>query len=131
MTIGQLATRAGVGVETIRFYERRGLIPQPPRPFSGYREYSQEAVARVVFIRRAKELGFSLKEIGELLSLRVEPGANCGAVKRRAEAKISDIESKVHSLRKMRRTLNKLTRACEERTSTSECPILGSLDQVR
>ena len=128
MTIGQLAVRAGVGVETVRFYERRGLVPQPPRPDSGFREYPPEAVDRIVFIRRAKELGFSLREIGELLNLRVEGGASCSAVKGRAETKVTDIDRKIAALRRMKRTLGKLIVACEARASTADCPMLDALD---
>ena len=92
MTIGLVARRAGVGVETVRFYERQGLIEEPPRRPSGYREYDDEVVSRLGFIRRAKELGFTLKEIKELLSLRRDPSTPAADVKRRAEAKIADIE---------------------------------------
>ena len=127
MTIGQLAARAGVGVETVRFYERRGLLPRPPRPIAGFREYPSDALARIAFIKRAKELGFSLKEIAELLSLRVHPRANCSTVKRRAEVKIADVQSKIGDLRKLKRTLDKLVAACERRSSTEECPILEVL----
>ena len=127
LTIGQLAQRAGVGVETIRFYEREGLISEPPRRPSGYRDYSLETVARIVFIRRAKDLGFKLREINELLELRVRPRRNCAQVKRSADSKIADIDGKIASLRRMRRALKDLTRACEERTPTTECPILASL----
>ena len=127
LTIGQLAQRAGVGVETIRFYEREGLISEPPRRPSGYRDYPLETVARIVFIRRAKDLGFTLKEINELLELRVRPRRNCAEVKRSADAKIADIDGKIASLRRMRRALKDLTKACEERTPTTECPILASL----
>ena len=127
MTIGQLAQRAGVGVETVRFYEREGLISEPPRRPSGYRDYPVETVTRIVFIRRAKELGFSLKEIGELLDLRVRPRRNCAQVKRNADVKIADIDAKIAALRGMRRGLTTLTKACEERTPTTECPILASL----
>jgi MerR family mercuric resistance operon transcriptional regulator len=126
-TIGQLAQRAGVGVETIRFYEREGLIAEPPRRSSGYRDYPPDAVMRIVFIRRAKELGFSLKEINELLELRVRPRRNCAHVKRNADAKIADIDTKMAGLRRMRRALQELTKACEKRTPTTECPILASL----
>lgn len=129
LTIGQLAQRAGVGVETIRFYEREGLISEPPRRPSGYRDYPLETVARIVFIRRAKDLGFTLKEINELLELRVRPRRNCGQVKQSADAKIADIDGKIASLRRMRRALKDLTKACEERTPTTECPILSSLGQ--
>jgi len=127
LTIGKLAQRAGVGVETIRFYEREGLISEPPRRPSGYRDYPLETVARIVFIRRAKNLGFTLKEINELLELRVRPRRNCAQVKRSADAKIADIDGKIASLRRMRRALKDLTRACEKRTPTTECPILTSL----
>ena len=131
LRIGQLAQRAGVGVETVRFYEREGLISEPPRRPSGYRDYPPETVTRIVFIRRAKELGFSLKEISELLDLRVRPRRNCAVVKRNADAKIADIDTKIAALRRMRRALTNLTKACEERTPTTECPILTSLDSSR
>ena len=129
LTIGQLARRAGVGVETVRFYEREGLISEPPRRPSGYRDYPLEAVSRIVFIRRAKKLGFSLKEISELLGLRVRPRRNCAQVKQNADAKIDDIDAKIAALRRMRRALTNLTKACEERTTTTECPILASLEK--
>ncbi len=128
-TIGEVAKAAGVGVETVRFYERKGLIPDPPRRPSGYRAYPKAVVDRIVFIRHAKELGFSLKEIGDLLSLRVARNANCARVKRRTEDKIRDIESKIRRLQRWRRTLRKLAEACDERRPTSECPILGAIEQ--
>ncbi len=84
MTIGQVAKQTGVGIETIRFYERRGLIDEPPRRDSGYRQYSEDVIARLEFIKRAKELGFSLKEINELFSLRVDHDTSCGDVRSRA-----------------------------------------------
>ena len=128
MTIGQLANRTGVGVETVRFYERRGLVPRPPRPASGFREYPPDAGDRIVFIRRAKVLGFSLREIKDLLSLRVKAGASCGTVKRRAEVKLGEIEGKLTDLRRMKRALAQLVVSCERRTSTTECPILETLE---
>ena len=94
---------------------------------SGYRDYPPETVTRIVFIRRAKDLGFSLKEIKALLELRVRPRRNCALVKRNADAKIGDNDSKIAALRKMRRALTSLTKACRERTPTTECPILTSL----
>ena len=127
MTIGQVAQAAGVGVETIRFYQRRGLLTRPPRPLTGFRDYPPETVDRIAFIRRAKELGFQLKEIKTLLSLRVRAGENCGAVKHRAETKRAEIESKIADLKRMKRALGRLVDACEHRTSTEECPMLGSL----
>lgn len=131
LTIGQLAQQAGVGVETVRFYERRGLLAEPDRKVSGYRQYQEEVVERLQFIRSAKELGFTLKEIKELLSLRIDPSSSCADVKRRAEAKIADIDSKLRALRKMKQALVKLTQACSGQAPTSECPILESLEGKR
>ena len=128
MSIGKVANRVAVGVETLRFYEREGLLEKPPRLNSGYRAYPADTVNRVLFIKRAKELGFSLKEIKELLALRLAPGATCGHVKERAEAKIEDIEDKIKTLQRMKRALRKLSDACGGNGSVSECPILDALD---
>src|SRR5947209_4073737 len=101
LTIGHVARRAGVGIETVRFYERQGLLNRPARsPSSGYRLYEEEVVARLQFILRAKELGFTLKEIKELLSLRVDPATSCDDVKARAEVKIADIEERIATLQR-------------------------------
>ncbi|NJD68312.1 MAG: heavy metal-responsive transcriptional regulator [Candidatus Methylomirabilota bacterium] len=127
LTIGQLAKQAHVNVETIRYYERRGLMTEPPRRESGYREYPLEAVERIRFIRRAQELGFSLKEIGDLLALRIEPETTSADIKRRAEAKVADIDAKVRDLEQMKTALMKLAAACRGRGPTSECPILEAL----
>lgn len=128
MTIGQVAHQAGVGVETIRFYEREGLIDEPARRESGYRQYSQDVVKRILFIKRAKVLGFSLKEIHELLTLRVDPDSTCADVKRRAEAKIADVEQKIADLLQMKHALVEVTSLCHEDGSLSTCPILDALD---
>jgi len=129
LTIGQVARSTGVGIETIRFYERKGLIEDPPRKESGYRQYPENTIVRLQFIRRAKELGFSLKEIEELISLRLGPKSTCGDVKRRAELKIAEIEEKVRDLKKMKVALVGLTRECAGgKKSTGDCPILGALD---
>ena len=127
LTIGLVARRAGVGVETVRFYERQGLIEEPPRRMSGYREYDDEVVSRLGFIRRAKDLGFTLKEIKELLSLRRDPSVPAADVKRRANAKIADIETKIRTLQKMKEALEGLTTACRGHAG-SECPLLHALD---
>ena len=127
LTIGQLAKKAQVNVETVRYYERRGLLPEPPRKESGYRQYSENDVSRLLFIKRAQTLGFTLKEILELLNLRVDPDTTCGDVKRRAEAKIGDIEEKIRALQKMKKALTKLASTCRGRGPTSECPILEAL----
>src|SRR5437867_898580 len=107
-SISQVARQAGVGVETIRFYERKGLIKEAPRRESGYRQFSLDAVKRIRFIKRAQELGFSLSEIADLLSLRAVPYSSCKDVKRRAEAKLADIERKLQDLQRMKNTLLQL-----------------------
>lgn len=127
LTIGQVARQAGVGVETVRFYEREGLLDEPARRPSGYRQYEGDIIARLLFIRRAKELGFTLNEIKELLSLRPDPSTSCADVKLRAQAKIEDIEEKIRTLQRMKKALVKLTQACSGRGPTSECPILEAL----
>ena len=131
LTIGLVARRAGVGVETVRFYERQGLIEEPPRRLSGYREYGDDVVSRLGFIRRAKELGFTLKEIKELLSLRRDPSTPAADVRRRAEAKIADIDAKIRTLQKMKKALTKLTSICCAHKTSAECPLLRALDQEK
>jgi MerR family mercuric resistance operon transcriptional regulator len=131
LTIGQVAKTAGVNVETIRFYERKGLIRQPPREGSGFRKYAPSVVARVRFIRRAKDLGFSLREISDLLDLHVDPSVRCNDVKAAAEAKIEDIEAKVQALLQMREALTELVGACDRREDTDDCPILLALGEER
>ncbi len=128
LTIGQLAEKARVNVETVRYYERRGLIAQPPRRVSGYRQYSWDAVERIYFIKRAQELGFSLKEISELLTLRVDSDTTCDDVRDRAEVKITEIEEKIRDLQEMKKALTKLVAACSGRGPTGECPILEALE---
>lgn len=129
LTIGQLARRAGVGVETIRFYEREGLVAAPARRASGYRQYPADVVRRVRFIRHAKDLGFTLREIHELLALRVDPDSTCADVRARARAKIADVEGRIASLERMKAALERLARACRGRGPTSDCPILEELDR--
>jgi MerR family mercuric resistance operon transcriptional regulator len=128
LTIGQLAKRAGVNLETIRYYERRSLLPDPSRRASGYRQYSLDAVARIRFIKRAQELGFSLTQIGELLSLRVDAQTACHEVRQLAEAKVIEIEQKLETLQRMKHILNDLLYNCNTRQPTNECPILAALD---
>ncbi len=129
LTIGRIARLAGVGVETIRFYEREGLIDKPPRKESGYRQYPEEAVARIRFIKRGKELGFSLKELKEILFLRINPGLTCEDIRVRAEVKITDIEKKIVALKKMKSALAKLTAACRGEVPANQCPILEALEE--
>lgn len=129
LTIGHLAKQAAVNLETVRYYERRGLLPKPPRSASGYRLFPSDTARRLRFIRRAQELGFSLKEIRELLSLRVSRTTTSRDIRARAEAKIADIDSKIKSLASMKRTLHKLTNVCAGCVPVAECPILESLDR--
>ena len=130
LKIGQLARRGGVGVETVRFYERRGLIDEPPRRASGYRQYAPETVTRLRFIRRAKELGFSLGEIKELLDLRVSEKTPGAEVKRTALAKIADLEAKIATLERMKRALQEITAACSGKGPAGSCPILDALEST-
>jgi len=127
LSIGQLAKRANVNLETIRYYERRGMLPQPPRNKSGYRQYSQEDVKRTDFIKRCQALGFSLKEIAELLSLRVDPNSTCADMKRRIEEKISDVERKVADLNRIREALLRLSDRCTGKGPIGKCPVLEEL----
>lgn len=128
LKIGQVAERAGVGVETLRFYERHGLVDEPPRTESGYRQYPQETVARLRFIRRAKSLGFSLHEIRELISLRLDSAASLGEVRSRAQAKIGEIEEKVSDLQRMSQALARLVDSCDGSGSLDGCPIITALE---
>ncbi len=129
LTIGKVAQATGVGVETIRFYEREGLIAPPPRANSGYRQYPTETVKRLHFILRAKNLGFTLQEIVELLNLRAIPGAGCADVQARAEAKIADIEKRIMHLDAMRLALGALVAQCHGEGPLNECPILDALNE--
>lgn len=126
-TIGQLASDSGVGVETVRFYERRGLVPEPPRTASGYRQYGDEAVDRVRFIRRAKELGFTLQEIQSLLDLRTDTAARCAEVREQIAAKLEDVAARIRDLKRVERGLRRLERHCESADPAGDCPTLDRL----
>jgi Cu(I)-responsive transcriptional regulator len=128
LTIGRVARQAGLAIDTVRYYEREGLLEKAPRTRAGYRQYSASAVARLRFIRQAKELGFSLREIRELLALRVDARKTCRDVKRRALQKISDVERRIAQLERMRRALAALAAQCTGDGPTSTCPILEALE---
>ena len=128
LSIGQLASAADVGVETLRFYERKGLLPEPPRR-GRYRKYPRAAVARVRFIRRAKELGFTLREINELRELRVDPDKSCADVRELARAKIVEVEARLNDLQRIREALEALAHACRGKGPTSDCPILDAMEE--
>lgn len=131
LTIGKVARLAEIGVETVRFYEREGLIEEPPRRESGYRQYPEETIQRLRFIRRAKELGFTLREIRELLELRVDlpSAAACDAVRKLAEEKIADVRRKIVTLQRMEAVLVRLAESCRTRAITASCPILEVLQE--
>lgn len=132
LTIGRAAREAGVGVETIRFYERRGLIDRPPKPQgAGYRLYPPEIVERIQFIREAQTLGFSLREIQELLSLRSDSSADCGAVRARARAKVQQVNGKIAELERIRVALERIIAVCPGRGGLRSCTILEALAAVR
>jgi Hg(II)-responsive transcriptional regulator len=128
ITIGHLAQLGGVNLETIRYYERRGLLPRPPRTTAGYRQFDPEAARRLRFIKRAQELGFSLDEIRELLSLGGRPGQNRATIRAHARQKIEDIDRRIAALTAMRKTLHELVNECEHCGPSAECPIVASLD---
>lgn len=126
---GEVAARAGVNVQTLRYYERRGLIPEPERRSSGYREYPSDAVQLIRFIKRSQELGFTLTEIEELLRMQNDQGAGCAEVRAAAQAKIDDVDLKIRSLRAMKRALGVLVSSCTSEGSARECPILEALNE--
>ena len=129
MTIGKVARKSGVGVETIRFYERRGLIEQPPKPLNaGFRVYPQESIERIRFIREAQELGFSLCEIGELLSLRADPSADCADVRERAQDKLEEVRRKIAQLERIHAALEELIAACPAKGALRTCSILEAIE---
>ena len=131
LTIGKLAKQSNVHVETLRYYERRGLIPKPARTVSNYRIYSTDNLLRITFIKQAQGLGFTLKEIKRLLALRATPRAKCADVRNYAIQKIVDIQDRIRSLQRMRSSLDKLLRECSGDLSATACPILESLESEK
>ena len=129
MKIGSVAEAAGVEVSTVRYYERRGLLAEPPRTDSGYRQYDESVIDRIRFVRQAQDLGFTLEEIEELLDLRVEDPASCGVVEEASRAKLRSVDEKIRDLRRLRAVLAGLVRACEEKEATDECPVLAMLEE--
>lgn len=128
MTIGQLAKAAGVNMTTVRFYERRGLIPEPERTASGYRQYSPDIAIRIRFIKNAQELGFTLEEISELLDLQTDTTTGCKTIKSRAARKIDTVDNKIKALKKVKKALQDLHDRCRGRGKIKEgCEILEAL----
>lgn len=130
-SIGQVAKLSGLSVETIRYYEKEGLIEQPERKESGYRQYNGEIIDRLSFILQAKELGFSLKEISELLSIKSDANTVCSDVKQLAQEKLTHIESKLKMLQRMQKSLKKLIDVCPGKAPINDCPILEALGKKR
>lgn len=128
LTIGRLARAAGVGVPTVRYYERRALLKKPRRTASGYREYPQDTARLIRFIKRAQDLGFSLTEIEELIALRDGNGRHRSDVRQLAELRIRDIDEKVQQLQAMRGALSTLVESCACGQSKPTCPILEAFD---
>lgn len=130
MTIGELAHKAGVNVQTVRYYEREGLLPEAHRwPDSGYRDFDDDALLRLRFIRSAKDLGFTLREIKELIEMRVLPGESCTEVRQLIGAKVADLDRRMKEMRRLRRVLVKLDAACGSRTDRRNCPALWALER--
>lgn len=125
LTIGAFAKAAGVNVETIRFYQRKGLLAEPQRPHGGIRRYGQADVARLRFMKTAQRLGFSLDEIAELL--RLDDGAHCAEASRLAEHKLADVREKLADLARIESVLSQLVRACHAGKGKVSCPLIASL----
>ena len=128
MTTSEVAERADVNIHTVRYYEKRGLLPEPPRTSAGYRQYDPEHVSHIRFIKRAQDLGFTLEEIGELLELRAEPGAGSDVRAKTAE-KVREIDAKISDLQRIRAKLVELGEACEHHGSPEDCLVLHALEE--
>ena len=128
LTIGQVAKCASINLQTVRYYERQGLLAPISRTEAGYRIFSPQSVRRIRFIKRSQELGFSLHEIKELLSLRIDAHTTQADIRKRTQAKIVDVEQKIRHLKAIHKTLLRMTKDCSGCGSLKDCPILGSLD---
>ena len=126
--IGQVARESGVGVETVRFYEREGLLESPARRSSGYRQFGEDAIARLRFIKRAQRLGFTLREIKDLLALKLDPDCSRATMRERAVAKAEDIDARIKELKRMKKALSPLIVACDGKGALEGCPILVAMD---
>jgi MerR family transcriptional regulator, copper efflux regulator len=128
--IGQLAKAAGVNIQTIRYYERRGILKPTEKRDSGYRLYGADAVKTVKFIKHAQELGFSLEEIRDLMRLRAPSTGRCEGVRIRASKKLTDVQEKIAMLQGIEVTLKKLIKDCEDNKTSQKCPIIDSMEEV-
>ncbi|MGB6486273.1 MAG: Hg(II)-responsive transcriptional regulator [Steroidobacteraceae bacterium] len=127
-TIGALARQAGVNVETIRYYQRRGLVPEPAKPLGGIRHYAPEHVQRLRFIKRAQQLGFSLEEVGDLLSL--EDGLHCREVEEIAGQKLATVRQRIAQLKTIESALATLVRRCSSNKGRVRCPLIAALESA-
>lgn len=128
LSIGQVAKQADVNIQTVRYYERVGLIPKAQRRESGYRKFSTDDILRIQFIKHAQAAGFLLKEIKELLAIKVDSDTTCDDVRELAEIKITEIDEKIRHMQQMRQTLESLTAACSGSGPTGDCPILAAFE---
>ncbi len=126
--IGEVAGRAGVNKETVRYYEKRGLIPEPDRRRSGYRIFTKRHIDQIKFIKRAQELGFTLSEIKELLELRLDGSISCEHVRKKAESKRAEVQEKINDLKGIKTVLGDLIESCKADGTTEECVILNALE---
>ena len=129
LSIGELGKQANVNIETIRYYERRGLLPEPPRNKSGHRQYPSEALKCTDLIKRCQALGFSLNEIMEILELRITPKSTCADMKLRVGEKLTDVDRKIQELVHIRDALSRLVKKCTGKGPIGSCPILEELYQ--
>jgi MerR family mercuric resistance operon transcriptional regulator len=131
LTVGRLAQLGGVSLQTVLYYERRGLLSKPTRTAAGYRQFTPDTARRLRFIKHVQTLGFSLEEVRELLELRIEPRKNRARIRARAEVKMADIDGKITALTAMKQTLRALVDRCEHCAPSGDCPIVASLDEER
>lgn len=131
MSIGTLSKETGIGIETIRFYERLGLIVPVGRKSSGYRIFDDGSLKALGFIRHAKELGFSLSEIQDLLNLKADKKSKCQSVQLKAKAQLRSVEEKISHLKRIKKVLSELIEQCRQRKIDSECPLLDCLDDCK
>jgi Hg(II)-responsive transcriptional regulator len=129
MRTSELAARAGVNPQTLRYYERRGLLPPPARTPSGYREFDEAAVSRMQFIKRAQSVGFSLAEVETLLHLSAGQPTDCHGARELATVKISELDQRIRDLRSVRRLLDRFVEQCDEATEPGHCPMLAELSE--
>jgi len=130
MRTSEVAGQAGVNAQTLRYYERRGLLPEPPRSRAGYRDYPVSAVGVLRFVKRAQELGFTLAEVEELLELADGGPDSCGRARALAEAHAASLEAKMADLRRMRDSLGELVATCERPRADRSCPLLRAIEST-